>query len=71
LAEELVSTAAGARTVEAPGLQRRRIAATVEAIERSRTQTMRTLSLRTVLYPVIDLSAALPLVGGLLVGGPL
>jgi ATP-binding cassette subfamily C protein len=71
LAEVLVSTAAGARTVEALGLQRRRIDAAVEAIERSRAQTMRTLSLRTVLYPVIDVSAALPLVGVLLLGGAL
>ncbi|MFC0437991.1 ABC transporter ATP-binding protein [Kutzneria buriramensis] len=71
LAEVLVSTAAGARTVEALGLQRRRIDAVVAAIEDSRTHVMRTLSLRTVLYPVLDVSAVLPLVGILLVGGAL
>lgn len=71
LAEVLVSTAAGARTVEALGLQRRRIDDVADAIEDSRTHVMRTLALRTVLYPVLDVSAVLPLVGILLVGGAL
>ncbi len=71
LAEVLVSTAAGARTVEALGLQRSRIEAGAVAVERARRARLRTLALRSVLYPTIDLSYFLPLVGVLLVGGAL
>jgi len=71
LAEVLVSTVQGARTVEALGLQQRRREASAEAIERARKGRLRTLALRTVLYPTIDISYVLPLVGVLLVGGAL
>jgi len=71
LAEELVSTLQGARTVEALGLQQRRLDASAAAIERSRQGRLRSLALRTVLYPTIDVSYVLPLVGVLLVGGAL
>ncbi|MDI5973996.1 ABC transporter ATP-binding protein [Streptomyces sp. SL13] len=71
LAEVLVSTVQGARTVEALGLQARRLEASDEAIERSRRGRLRTLTLRTVLYPTIDISYVLPIVGVLLVGGAL
>ncbi|HEX5405793.1 MAG TPA: ABC transporter ATP-binding protein [Pseudonocardiaceae bacterium] len=71
LAEVLVSTAHGARTVEALSLRERRIQAAVAAIEQCRTHRMRALSLRTVLFPTIDISYFLPLVGVLLVGGAL
>lgn len=71
LAETLTSSAAGARTVEAFGLQERRLRATVEAIERSRETRLRTLALRTVLFPVVDVSIVLPLVLVLVVGGAL
>jgi ATP-binding cassette subfamily C protein len=71
LAEVLVSTAHGARTVEALGLEERRIQATVDAIEQCRKHRMRALSLRTVLFPTIDICYFLPLVGVLLAGGAL
>ena len=71
IAEVLVSTVQGARTVEALGLQQRRRAASADAIERSRASRMRALALRTVLYPIIDVTYVLPLIGVLLVGGAL
>ncbi|MFD9422114.1 MULTISPECIES: ABC transporter ATP-binding protein [unclassified Streptomyces] len=71
LAEQLASTAAGARTIEALGLQRRRVAACQEEIEKCRTTRTRTLFLRSVLFPAVDISYVLPVVGVLLVGGVL
>jgi ATP-binding cassette, subfamily C, bacterial len=71
LAEVLVSTVQGARTVEALSLQGRRLEASAYAIDYSRRSRLRALTLRTVLYPVIDVSYVLPLVGVLLVGGAL
>jgi ATP-binding cassette, subfamily C, bacterial len=71
LAQVLVSTVHGARTVEALGLQGRRREAGSAAIEYSRRSRLRALALRTVLYPAIDISYVLPLVGVLLVGGAL
>jgi len=71
LAEVLVATVQGARTVEALGLRQRRLQASAEAIEHARDGRLRTLALRSVLYPTIDVSYVLPLVGVLLVGGAL
>ncbi|WP_406150979.1 ABC transporter ATP-binding protein [Streptomyces sp. NBC_01012] len=71
LAEQLAATAAGARTVEALGLQQRRIAASQEAIETCRRTRMRTLFLRSVLFPAVDVSYVLPVAGVLLIGGVL
>jgi ATP-binding cassette subfamily C protein len=71
LTEVLTATVSGGRTVEAFGLQERRLRASTEAIERSRDTRLRTLTLRTALFPVIDVSYVLPLVGVLLVGGAL
>lgn len=71
LAESLVATAAGARTVEALGLRERRIQASDAAIAACREQRLRALALRSVLYPVIDVSAVLPLAAVLLAGGVL
>ena len=71
LAEVLVSTIHGARTVEALGLQDRRREASARAIDDSRHNRLRALALRTVLYPVIDVSYVLPIAGVLLVGGAL
>jgi ATP-binding cassette subfamily C protein len=71
LAEVLVSTVQGARTVEALSLQDRRLEASADAIDYSRRSRLRALALRTVLYPVIDVSYVLPLVGVLLAGGAL
>lgn len=71
LAEVLVATVQGARTIEALGLQRRRLAAGAEALDHARRSRLRALTLRTVLYPIIDVSYVLPMVGVLLVGGAL
>lgn len=71
LAELLAATAAGARTVEALGLQERRAGAGERAVERCRRTRTRTLFLRSVLLPAVDVAAVLPVVGVLLVGGVL
>ncbi|MGW6144952.1 ABC transporter ATP-binding protein [Streptomyces sp. NPDC055140] len=71
LAEQLVATAAGARTVEALGLQQRRITACQEAIDRCRSTRTRTLFLRSVLFPAVDISYVIPVAGVLLIGGVL
>ncbi|MFF2750179.1 ABC transporter ATP-binding protein [Kitasatospora sp. NPDC058048] len=71
LIEILTSTATGARTVEALGLQDRRIAATAEAVEHCRATRTYTLSLRTVLFPVVEFSYIAPVAGILLLGAAL
>lgn len=69
LTEVLTTTVGGARTVEALGLQARRTEALAAAIEVARRSRLRTLWLRTVLFPTVDISYLLPLVGVLLIGG--
>ncbi|MFE0377920.1 ABC transporter ATP-binding protein [Streptomyces inhibens] len=71
LAELLAATAAGARTVEALGLHERRTAAGERAVERCRRTRTRTLLLRSVLLPAVEVSYVIPVVGVLLVGGAL
>ncbi|WP_030931068.1 ABC transporter ATP-binding protein [Streptomyces sp. NRRL B-24720] len=71
LAEQLAATAAGARTVEALGLQQRRIDACHRAIEECRRTRTRTLFLRSVLFPAVDISYVVPVAGVLLIGGVL
>ncbi|WP_446040767.1 ABC transporter ATP-binding protein [Streptomyces sp. SID1121] len=71
MAEVLSATASGARTVEAFGLQERRVAACDEAVEHSRRTRTRTLFLRSVLFPAVDVSYVVPVVAVLLVGGAL
>jgi ATP-binding cassette, subfamily C, bacterial len=71
VAEVLAATAAGARTVEAFGLGGHRVAASREALERSRRRRLSTLRLRTVFFPVVEVSYVLPVAGVLLVGGAL
>ncbi|MFE6157805.1 ABC transporter ATP-binding protein [Streptomyces sp. NPDC056486] len=71
LAEQLAATAAGARTVEALGLQQHRMTACQEQIEECRTTRSRTLFLRSVLFPAVDISYVIPVAGVLLVGGAL
>ena len=71
LADILIGTASGARTVEALSLQRRRLDACRQAIARCISARMRTLFLRTVLFPSVDISYVIPVVGVLLVGGAL
>ena len=71
LAEVLTATAAGARTVEALRLQERRIDACRAAIETARHARERTLALRSVLFPAVDVCHVLPVVAVLLAGGVL
>ncbi|MER5472692.1 ABC transporter ATP-binding protein [Streptomyces sp. NPDC002685] len=71
VAEILAATASGARTVEAFGLGERRIRASREALEVSRVSRMRTLFLRSVFFPSVDISYVVPVVAVLLVGGAL
>ncbi|MEV0827514.1 ABC transporter ATP-binding protein [Nonomuraea rubra] len=71
LAEELASTTGGARTMEALRLERRRIDACQGAIEECRRTRLRTLFLRSVLFPVVDVSHVLPVTAVLLLGGAL
>ncbi|RII15583.1 putative ABC transporter ATP-binding protein [Streptomyces sp. YIM 130001] len=71
LAEQLAATAAGARTVEAFGLQQHRMAACRDRIEACRTTRTRTLFLRSVLFPAVDISYVIPVAGVLLAGGAL
>ncbi|MFB6440262.1 ABC transporter ATP-binding protein [Streptomyces sp. NPDC056411] len=71
LAELLAATAEGARTVEALGLQERRWAAAERAVRRFRETRLRTLFLRSVLLPAVDVSYVVPVAGVLLVGGAL
>jgi ATP-binding cassette subfamily C protein len=69
VAEILATTASAARTVEALGLQQRRITASREAIETSRRARTRTLFLRSVFFPAVEVSYIIPVVGVLMVGG--
>ncbi|MFJ4469274.1 ABC transporter ATP-binding protein [Streptomyces sp. NPDC089424] len=69
VAEVLTATAAGARTVEAFGLQRHRIAASRDALAQARRTRLHTLRLRSVFFPAADFSYAFPVVAVLLVGG--
>ncbi|HET9381084.1 MAG TPA: ABC transporter ATP-binding protein [Streptomyces sp.] len=69
VAEILAATASGARTVEAFGLRERRIAASRAALETSRRTRFRTLFLRSVLFPSVEVSYVLPVAGALLAGG--
>lgn len=69
MVEAVASTAAGARTVEALSLQHQRLAASSESITIARATRLAALRLRTVLFPVVEVSYMLPIVGVLLVGG--
>nr|WP_198664449.1 ABC transporter ATP-binding protein [Jiangella endophytica] len=69
LADVVTSTAKGARTIEALALEDRRAQAADAAVADARAARLRTLWLRTVLFPSFDVSCALPVVGVLLVGG--
>ncbi|MGW3847630.1 ABC transporter ATP-binding protein [Streptomyces fagopyri] len=71
VAEVLAATADGARAVEAFGLQHRRVAASRDALEASRRTRLHTLRLRTVFFPVVEVSYVVPVAGVLLLGGVL
>ncbi|MFD7690621.1 ABC transporter ATP-binding protein [Streptomyces sp. NPDC059781] len=71
VAEIVAATAAGARTVEAFRLEERRVRAGRDALETSRRARFHTLFLRTVFFPVVEVSYAVPVAGVLLIGGVL
>ncbi|MGW1987013.1 ABC transporter ATP-binding protein [Streptomyces collinus] len=71
VAEIVAATAAGARTVETFRLRGRRIAASRDALEKSRRARLHTLWLRTVFFPAVEITYTVPVAGVLLVGGGL
>lgn len=71
LADVVTSTARGARTIETLGLAHTRAAAAETAIDHARTARLRTLWLRSVLFPTVDVSYLLPVGGVLLTGAAL
>lgn len=71
MADELAATTAGARTIEAFDLQEQRLARGRAAIAETRRTRLATLRLRSVFFPLVELSFVLPVVLVLLVGGPL
>ncbi|MER6352205.1 ABC transporter ATP-binding protein [Streptomyces sp. NPDC001634] len=71
VAEILAATASGARTVEAFRLQERRVATSRDALETSRRRRLYTLYLRSVFFPVVEVSYVLPVAAVLLAGGVL
>ncbi|MEV7287659.1 ABC transporter ATP-binding protein [Streptomyces sp. NPDC093252] len=71
VAEVIAATAAGARTVDAFGLARKRTAVSRDRLETARRTRLRTLALRSVFFPVVEISYVLPVAGVLLIGGAL
>lgn len=69
LADELAATTAGARTIEAFALRERRLAAGHAAITETRRTRLATLALRTIFFPLVEASYAVPSVLVLLLGG--
>lgn len=69
LTEVLTTTAEGARTVEALRLRGERIRTGTERVGRVWRTRRRTLALRSVFFPVVEASYAVPIAGVLLVGG--
>ncbi|KAB1143635.1 ABC transporter ATP-binding protein [Streptomyces luteolifulvus] len=71
VAEIVAATASGARTVEALRLADRRVAASRDALETSRRTRLHTLFLRSVFFPVVEVSYIVPVAAVLVVGGVL
>ncbi|WP_075732668.1 ABC transporter ATP-binding protein [Streptomyces acidiscabies] len=71
VSEILAETAGGARTVEAFRLGERRTAASRTALHESKRTRFHTLYLRTVFFPIVEVSYALPLSAILVLGGVL
>jgi len=69
VAEVLLSTAAGARTVEALGLQASRSTACRDAVAAAVDAMLRTLRLRTVLFPSLEISNGIAVATVFCVGG--
>jgi ATP-binding cassette subfamily C protein len=71
ITDVMESTASGARTVEALGLEQRRIEKANSALAASIDAQMRSLRLRLGLFPTVDASYVLPLAAILMIGGAL
>ncbi|GJF30976.1 multidrug ABC transporter ATP-binding protein [Kitasatospora sp. NE20-6] len=71
LAEVITANAAGARTTEALALRQSRHEAAEHAVDAARRTRLRTLRLRTVLFPTVEVAYVLPVVCVLLAGGVL
>jgi ABC-type multidrug transport system fused ATPase/permease subunit len=71
LTDTLTATAEGARTVEALRLAGERVRHGTDRIARMWNARRRTLALRSVLFPIVEASYALPIGAVLLVGGVL
>ncbi|PSM37802.1 multidrug ABC transporter ATP-binding protein [Streptomyces dioscori] len=71
VAEIVSATTSGARTVEAFGLEQRRVTASRDALDASRRTRMRTLNLRSVFFTAVEISNVLPVAVVLMVGGVL
>jgi ABC-type multidrug transport system fused ATPase/permease subunit len=69
ISSSLQETVEGARTTEALGLQRKRIAQADSDISGSFAAERYTLRLRTIFFPTLDIAYLLPVVGTLLFGG--
>ena len=69
ITDGLTATVEGAATVEAFGLQQRRIASADEYIGGSYAAELYTLGLRMVLWPVQEFCYVIPVAGSLLLGG--
>ncbi|MFI7540046.1 ABC transporter ATP-binding protein [Actinoplanes sp. NPDC049599] len=69
MADELAATTAGARTIEAFDLRNRRLAKGHAAIAETRRTRLATLSLRSVFFPLVEISYVVPVVLVLLLGG--
>ncbi|MFI9762155.1 ABC transporter ATP-binding protein [Streptomyces sp. NPDC051963] len=71
VAEILAATASGARTVEALRLADRRTGASRDALETAKRTRLYTLFLRSVFFPVVEISYVVPVALVLLLGGVL
>lgn len=69
VSELIAETVQGARTIEAFGLGARRLAIGERTLTHARGTRMRTLALRSVLFPVCDIAYVLPVAAVMLVGG--
>jgi ABC-type multidrug transport system fused ATPase/permease subunit len=71
MSDVLAAAVGGARTIETLRLASARLAAADERAARALATRLRTLWLRTVFFPVLEASHALPVAGALLLGGAL
>lgn len=69
VADLLSTTVQGSRTIELLSLQQRRLDASRMVTERGWAASLRTLGLRSALFPTVDIAAVVPVVGALVLGG--